>query len=59
MYSNVETKRLETLMEKGLEGKKNVVMTFEISETCKNVARTHVHDKLYKMIQLYISNEIS
>ncbi len=43
MYSNVETKRLETLMEKGLEGKKNVVMTFEISETCKNVARTHVH----------------
>ncbi len=23
MYSNVETKRLETLMEKGLEGKKN------------------------------------
>lgn len=59
MYSNVETKRLETLMEKCFGGKKNVVMTFEILETCKNVARTHMYDKLYKMIQLYISNEIS
>jgi hypothetical protein len=42
MYSNVETKQLETLMEKCLGGKKNVVMTFEILETCKNVARTHM-----------------
>jgi hypothetical protein len=42
MYSNVETKWLETLMEKCLGEKKNVVMTFEILETCKNVARTHM-----------------